>query len=135
MDCPTSIKKIVDVESQVTIVPAIDVGDIQSCCVGKPIVLKCSDHCGCGCDDSCAYLVCQMVCVEIPIKISVSAIAALTEIECENTCKEASKHILQGKEVSPWLYKQLMRNIKRKPARDLKVSSKHFCTYKHPIRK
>lgn len=76
MDCSTVVKNNVCVEAKVTVTPDVEVGDIESCCVGKPKIEACP------CKD-CEYMVSQLLCVKFPLRISAKAEAEPEGIVCD----------------------------------------------------
>ena len=78
-----------------------------------------------------------MICVEIQIKVSAAA-EVVSEIECSRNEGEDEKKpdIVNGKRIYPWMYKSMMRNIKKKSSRRLDASVlKHFFQYTFPQEK
>ncbi len=75
MKSPDIFTQNVRVAADIKIIPNASVGDIETCCVGDPVLEPCSDS------DSCAYMVSQMVCVRFPLCIS-SAVEVSAGIVC-----------------------------------------------------
>lgn len=76
-DCPASVHETVCVGANVTITPEVEVGDIQSFCVGGPAIGACPGTP----QQSCSIFVSQRICVQIPLTFS--ATAEPTGVVCE----------------------------------------------------
>lgn len=87
MECPTTINSTVSIDARVTVTPDVEVGDIETCYVGKPHIDKCRLNA-----EQNSYMVNQMLCIRYPLTFSTSASAATTGASCgaldHQTCEE-----------------------------------------------
>lgn len=78
--CPATVNQTVCVQADVTVTPDVDVGDVESFCVGDPTIGGCSgDLSPTG---TCTFTVSQSICVQIPITFKASAVAVPSGIVC-----------------------------------------------------
>lgn len=80
--CPATVHEIVCVQADVTITPSVVVGDVESFCVGGPIIGKCPDTPSP--TGTCVFTVSQNICVEVPLTFSAGATAVPSGIICRN---------------------------------------------------
>lgn len=78
--CPATVHETVCVQARVTISPFVDVGEVQSFCVGPPMMGACPGEPSP--TGSCVIDVSQNVCVEIPLSFSAGAQAVPAGIVC-----------------------------------------------------
>jgi hypothetical protein len=76
VECPSIIEKGVCVQASVNVTPNVEIGEPQSCCVGSPKLTPCRSG-------KYDYEVKQLVCVQIPMKLSVDAKVEAPKIVCE----------------------------------------------------
>lgn len=76
--CPATVRETVCVQANVTITPSVEVGDIQSFCVGRPRIGSCAGTL----QPSCTFTVSQDVCVQIPLTFSANATAVPAGLVC-----------------------------------------------------
>jgi hypothetical protein len=79
-ECPAIVHETVCVAAEVTIDPVITVGEIESFCVGGPIIGACPGTPSP--TDSCTFVVSQNICVQVPLVFSATATAEPTGIVC-----------------------------------------------------
>lgn len=80
MACPTTVHDQVCVGASVTIAPQVDVGDIQSFCVGDPFIGSCPGIPA----PSCSFNVSQRICVQVPLLFHATATVEPTGIICDD---------------------------------------------------
>jgi|GEM_PF-1171957 hypothetical protein len=80
MLCPTTVHETVCVQAGVTITPNVDVGDIESFCVGDPMIGRCPGTPST--TRTCTFIVSQNICVQIPLMFSATATAVPIGIVC-----------------------------------------------------
>ena len=78
MDCQTIIHNSVCVEAQITITPQVTVGEIQSYCLGNPIIGGCPNIP----IPRCSFRISQNICIQVPLTFSANASAAPPGIVC-----------------------------------------------------
>jgi hypothetical protein len=78
--CPATVHETVCVQALVTITPVVNVGEIQTRCVGGPVIGACPGTPSP--TNSCTFTVSQNVCVEVPLDFSAGATAEPTGIIC-----------------------------------------------------
>ncbi len=78
MSCPTTVHETVCIEAEVTITPQVEVGTIQTFCVGNPIIGFCP-----GVPVSeCSFPVSQNICVQVPLTFFANGTAEPIGIVC-----------------------------------------------------
>lgn len=77
--CPVSVHDNVCVEAQVRIKPCVDVGPIQTFCLGNPSFDACEGELL----PECTFRVSQRICVQIPLTFAAIACAEPTGIVCD----------------------------------------------------
>jgi len=80
VECPAVVNETVCVQADVSITPAVTVGDIISNCLGGPIIGACPGTSSP--TDSCTFTVSQNICVGVPLTFSAEAAAEPTGIIC-----------------------------------------------------
>lgn len=78
--CPATVHENVCIQAQVSITPIVTVGDIESFCVGDPVIGACQ-----GTPSStgaCSFVVSQSICVQVPLTFSADAAATPAGISC-----------------------------------------------------
>lgn len=78
--CPTTVHETVCVQAEVTITPNVDVGTVQSFCVGNPLIGRCPGRVSE--TGNCSFFVSQNICVQVPITFSADASAVPAGIVC-----------------------------------------------------
>lgn len=78
IECPALVHETVCVQAEVTITPAVTVGEIESFCVGGPIIGTCPGTP----TNSCSFTVSQNICVQVPLVFSANATAEPTGMVC-----------------------------------------------------
>jgi hypothetical protein len=78
--CPATVHETVCVQARVTIVPIVTVGEIQSFCVGGPVIGACPGTPSP--TNTCTFSVSQNICVVVPLFFSAGATAEPTGIVC-----------------------------------------------------
>ncbi|WP_242966707.1 hypothetical protein [Desulfosporosinus sp. FKA] len=78
--CPATVHETVCVQADVTITPSVVVGDVESFCVGDPIIGACPGTPSP--TGTCTFTVSQNICVEIPLTFSAGATAVPSGIVC-----------------------------------------------------
>ncbi len=76
--CPVTIAETVCVQADITIMPDVVVGDIQSFCAGAAVIGACPGTLV----ENCTFSVSQNICVQIPLTFSALAVATPTGIVC-----------------------------------------------------
>ncbi|MDD4766085.1 MAG: hypothetical protein PHF87_00680 [Desulfotomaculaceae bacterium] len=83
-DCPVIVNETVSVQADVTVIPSVAAGEIESFCVGKPVINPCPKN-------PCTFKVSQNICVQVPLTFSANATAVPAGIVCGTpavgTCK------------------------------------------------
>lgn len=79
-ECPAFVHETVCVQADIAISPSVDVGDIESYCVGGPVIGACSGTPSP--TNTCTFSVSQSICVQIPLTFSAQATAVPTGIVC-----------------------------------------------------
>jgi len=77
----------ISVKEQVTLSTKIEVEDIKAFCVGEPVIkpyLPFPPYI-----PTCKLLICQDICVKIPIKFSASLAADKRDVKCDKPCPGA----------------------------------------------
>lgn len=77
-ECLATVHETVCVQADITITPNVTVGDIESYCIGVPIIGICLGMQ----TTECIFTVSQNICVQIPVTFSADATAAPTGIVC-----------------------------------------------------
>lgn len=80
VECPALVHETVCIQAEVAITPLVTVGDIESFCVGGPIIGSCPGTPSP--TDSCTFTVSQNICVQVPLTFSADATAMPTGIIC-----------------------------------------------------
>jgi hypothetical protein len=78
--CSDLFSETVCVQAEVTITPAVTVGAITSFCVGDPVIGACQGEPSPS--NSCAFMVSQSICVQVPLTFSADATAVPLGISC-----------------------------------------------------
>jgi len=79
-ECPATVHETVCVQADIIITPVVTVGDIQSFCVGTPVIGECP-----GTPSptmNCSFSVSQSICVQVPLTFSALGEAVPTGIVC-----------------------------------------------------
>ncbi len=79
-ECPSIVHETVCVQALVTITPNVVVGEIQSFCVGGPVIGACPGTPSP--EGECNFTVSQNICVQVPLAFSANATATPTGIVC-----------------------------------------------------
>lgn len=77
-ECPTMINETVCVQADVTITPNVEVGTIDTFCVGPPVIGACNGEVV----QESTFSVSQNICVQIPFNFSVEAVATPSGMVC-----------------------------------------------------
>lgn len=77
-ECPITVSETVCIQTKVTIKPSVEVGDMESFCVGGPKIGACAGTPV----EQCTFTVSQSICVQIPLAFSAAASAAAIGIVC-----------------------------------------------------
>ena len=80
VECPAIVHETVCIQADVSITPAVTVGEILSFCVGGPVIGACPGTPSP--TDSCTFTVSQNICVQVPLTFSAAATAEPTGIIC-----------------------------------------------------
>ena len=78
--CPALVHENVCIQAQVVITPSVTVGDIETFCVGAPVIGACQGSPSP--TDSCTFTVSQSVCVQVPLEFTAGASAKPAGITC-----------------------------------------------------
>jgi len=76
--CPATVHETVCVQADVIITPAVEVGEIESFCVGGPVIGACPGTPVL----ECSFTVSQNICVQVPLSFSADATAVPSGIVC-----------------------------------------------------
>jgi hypothetical protein len=76
--CPAVVHETVCVQAEVTITPDVTVGEIESFCVGGPVIGACPGTPV----DKCSFVVSQNICVQVPLNFSALATVDHSAIVC-----------------------------------------------------
>lgn len=76
--CDTVVSETVCVQADITISPKVEVGTIETYCVGSPVIGPCQGNKV----EECTFSVSQRICVQIPLTFSAEASAEPTGIVC-----------------------------------------------------
>lgn len=79
-ECTDVIHDTVCVQAEVTITPNVEVGEIESFCIGGPVIGACPGIPSP--TDSCTFTVSQSICIQIPLTFSANATAVPRGIVC-----------------------------------------------------
>ena len=79
-ECSAAVHETVCVQADITITPNVIVGDIESNCVGEPIIVTCPGTP----TNECIFTVSQIICVQVPLIFSANAAAVPTGIICSS---------------------------------------------------
>lgn len=77
-DCLTTVHETVCVQANVTITPDVEVGTIETFCIGGPTIGACAGTP----QTHCTFSVSQSICVQIPLTFSANATAVPAGIVC-----------------------------------------------------
>lgn len=77
-ECPTAVSETICVQANITITPTATVGDVESYCIGLPVIEKCPGEP----ELECVFTVSQKICVQIPLYFSANAAVIPTGIVC-----------------------------------------------------
>ena len=78
--CPAIVHETVCVQAEVIITPNVEVGSIQSFCIGVPVIGACPGTPSP--EGECVFTVSQSICVQVPLTFSANATAEPTGIVC-----------------------------------------------------
>ena len=76
--CPATVHETVCVQASVTITPEVTVGEIESFCVGGPVIGACPGTP----ETECTFTISQNICVQIPLNFSANAVATPSGMVC-----------------------------------------------------
>lgn len=78
VQCPATVHEAVCVQATITITPDVTVGEIESFCVGGPVIGACPGTP----EMECTFTVSQNICVQVPLNFSANATAVPSGIVC-----------------------------------------------------
>lgn len=86
--CQTVGRQTVEVSLPVALKPHTQIGRVETECCGDPTVL-CHEN---RCTHLCEFLICQKICVKIPVTYSTRACAGDPSIFCHHCCRPEECH-------------------------------------------
>lgn len=97
MICPTTVNSTICVEANVKINADVEVGEVDTCCMGRPFIRRCRTQ-----DNRCVCMVFQRMRVRFPLTYTTNVTAHSTGVSCDSidTCSHPQEKCQDNTECS-----------------------------------